>query len=190
MAEQREALLEAASVRFQESGLAGLDLDSLLKETGANRQKAQEHFPTRDDLIRAVYERALVGMAQDSFAKLPAAGLQEQLEYLLRCRYEFIARHKQSSRQVLLGALSADGGWRDPFEDQFWRFSIQVVALLQAAKRAGDIIPTADEALVARAYLSYYLTGLLLILRSETLDANEACEFTFPLVNALLTPLR
>lgn len=190
MAEQREALLAAASARFHESGLAGLEFDSLLEQTGVSRQNAQEHFPTRDDLIRAVYERALVGMAQDSFAKLPATGLREQLEYLLRCRYEFIARHKRSSRQVLLGALSADGGWRDPFEDQFWRFSIQVVALLQAAKRAGEISTTADEALVARAYLSYYLTGLLLILRSETLDANAACGFTFPLVGALLASLR
>ncbi|ADU61045.1 MAG: TetR/AcrR family transcriptional regulator [Pseudodesulfovibrio sp.] len=190
MAEQREALLAAASARFQVSELAGLELDSLIDETGVSREKAQEFFPTRDDLIRAVYERVLVGMAQDSFAKLPATGLQEQLEYLLRCRYEFIARHKQSSRHVLLGAISEHGGWRDPFEDQFWRFSIQVVALLQGAKRAGKINATADEALAARAFVSFYLTGVLLLLRSEKIDANGACEFTFPLVNALLTPLR
>lgn len=190
MAEQKEALLAAASSRFHESGLAGLELDSLIDETGVSREMAHELFPTRNDLIRAVYERTLVGMAQESFARLPATGLKEQLEYLLRCRYEFIARHRQSSRQVLLGAISEHGGWRDPFEDQFWRFSIQVVALLQAAKRAGEISHSADEALAARAYISYYLTGLLMILRNETLDANAACDFTFPLVDALLTPLR
>lgn len=190
MAEQREALLKAACSRYHESGLAGLDLDMLADETGVDHRQAHELFPTSDALVRAVYERALIEMALESFASLPESGLRDQFKHLLLCRYEFVARHKTGSRHILLGAIGSDGGWRDPFEEQFWRFSIQVVALLQAAKRAGEIRASVDEAIAARAFISYYLTGLLMLLRNDKLDAPAVCDFTFPLVDALLTSLR
>jgi AcrR family transcriptional regulator len=189
MSSEREALLASAGAMFRESGLAGMTREAVARLAGVPPATARQVFPAREDLVRAVYEQALVGMAMDSFATLPESGLRDQLRYLLRVRYEFFASHRESSRQVLFGALSAGGGWRDPFEEQFWRFSVQVVALLQAARRQGEVRLDADDALAARAFVSYYLTGILLVLRDEKTTAQAACDFTFPLVDALLASL-
>jgi len=190
MADKREELLAAACEHFRISDLEGLTVEGLALRTGLSQEQAREWFPDREGLFRAVYERALVAMAAESFASLPESGIREQLEHLLRQRFRFLARHRQSSREILFGAISAGGGWRDPFEDQFWRFSVQVVALLEAAKRNGEIRADADHAVAARAFVSYYLTGILLVLRSQDTSADHACAFTFPLVAALLDSLR
>lgn len=189
MPNERETLLAVAGTLFQKSDLAGMTCEAVADLAGVSAEPARTIFPTHDDLVRAVYEHALVGMALDSFASLPEAGLPQKLKYLLRCRYQFFASHRESSRQVLFDALSAGGGWRDPFEDQFWRFSVQVVALLQESRRLGGMRLDMDEALAARAFVSYYLTGILLILRNEKTSAQDACDFTFPLVDALVSSL-
>ncbi|MFH1914504.1 MAG: hypothetical protein ABIK45_09555 [Pseudomonadota bacterium] len=190
MGDKRDELLAAACIEFRTSDLDGISLEPLARQVGLSPGQARELFPDRESLEQAVYERALITMATESFASLPQSGLREQLEHLLRQRYQFFVLHRESSRKILFGAISAGGGWRDPFEEQFWRFSIQVVALLEAAKRHGEIRADADHALAARAFVSYYLTGLLLALRNEKMTAQDAFDFTFPLVAALLDSLR
>lgn len=190
MADKRVQMLAAACIQFHNADLDGVSLEPLARQVGLSDGQARELFPDRESLERAVYERALITMATDSFASLPDDSIGDQLTHLLRERFTFFVRHRLSSRKILLGAISAGGGWRDPFEDQFWRFSVQVVALLEAAKRQGDIRPDADHALAARAFVSYYLTGLLLALRNEKTTAQEALDFTLPLVAALLDSLR
>ncbi|MUM77631.1 hypothetical protein GKC30_08300 [Pseudodesulfovibrio sp. F-1] len=190
MADKRDELLDAACERFRASDLKGLHLESLARQVGLSPQQAREMFPDSDGLNRAVYERALIAMAAESVASLPGSGIGRQLEHLLRQRYGFLVDHRESSRDILFGVISAGGGWRDPFEDQFWRFSVQVVALLEAAKRNGEIRADADHVVAARAFVSYYLTGILLALRNDTTSADQACDFTFPLVSALLESLR
>jgi AcrR family transcriptional regulator len=189
MTREREELLHTACARFRESGITGVPLSALAEAANMPEERAREIFPDRDDLLYAVYLLELERMGTHSFADLPEGPLGKKLRHLLGFRYDFFARHKRSSRKVMLEALLGNARWRDDYENLLWRFSVEIVALIQAAERSGEIRKDVDEGLTARAFVAYYVTGLLMLLRTEEAAADDACSFTFPLVDSLVSSL-
>jgi AcrR family transcriptional regulator len=189
MTREREDLLHTACARFRESGITGVPLSALAEAAHMPEERARAIFPDHDDLVYSVYLLELDRMGRHSFADLPDGPLGKKLRYLLGFRYDFFARHRKSSRKVMLEALLGTVPWRDEYENLLWRFSVEIVALIQAAERSGEIRKDIDEGVTARAFVAYYVTGLLMLLRTEDLAADDACSFTFPLVDALVASL-
>ncbi|GAA1894325.1 TetR/AcrR family transcriptional regulator [Lapillicoccus jejuensis] len=80
-----DALLEAARAAFAESGSAA-PLEEVAKRAGVGIGTLYRNFPTRDDLIEAVYVgevQAMVAAARDALAEPPWEGLVHWLHRFL-----------------------------------------------------------------------------------------------------------
>jgi AcrR family transcriptional regulator len=185
MQDLRKALLEMAYDHFRTSGVGGLDMGLLAQEMNMTREALAELYPTQEDLVFDVFLHELDRMAKASMVGLPT-GLRKQFRHLLECRYRFFAMHKASSRTVMLDTMLRGNRLRDEFDNLLWRFSVEIVSLIQAAERAGEIRDNVDEAVAARAFVAYYVMGMLTILRTENATVETVSDFIMPLVDALV----
>ena len=64
-AETREEILQAAKSQIAAQGPSELTLDDVAREVGISRQAVLHHFGSRDGLLRAVVERAWLGLFAD-----------------------------------------------------------------------------------------------------------------------------
>jgi len=190
MSDEREIILEAARKRFHDTGIDGVSLEEIAAETKLDIDFVHLHFPEKLALVFIILQEELIKVAEKTMATLPESQIDAQLKHQLEHRFTFFVDHQSSAAQVMREVFFSNEGWRETYDNMLWRFSIGVVALLQAAKRRGEIRQDVDETVAARAYVSYYLTGMMMICRGEVKTAEAICDFTFPLVDALVTSLK
>jgi AcrR family transcriptional regulator len=186
----REEFLNEARERFRESGMAGVNEMDIASEIGMDSETMQSHFPDRTSLVVAVLLEELGSVSKAAMKALPQSQLDLQLKHLLKARFGFYVQHKQSSALILREVIFSRAGWRETYENMLWRFSVEIVSLFHAAKRRGEIRQDVDEALAARALVSYYVTGVLMGVRGDAFDDEGVCAFVFPLVDCLVASLK
>lgn len=190
MKDEREELLTVARRHFCDTGIKDKTLEEIASEAGVDIGRAIEFFPDKIVLVFTVIQHELLATIDEAMKTLPESGVEVQFKHLLKKRFEFFANHRDSSKQVMREVFFSTDGWRETYDTMLWRFSVGAVALLQAAKRRQEIRQDANETLGARALISYYVTGMLMILRGEVADSKSACDFTFPLIDSLVDSLR
>lgn len=190
MSGDRELFLDAARVHFHESGIDGVSLEDFAAEVALDMETVHKHFPEKLALTFTLIKEELYKIAEESMNTIPESPMEEQFKHLIKYRYEFFFEHRISASKVFKEVVVSGEGWRAEYDTMLWRFSVGAVALIQAAKRRGEIQGNADETLAARAIVSYYITGMFMILRGEVEDVQRACDFTFPLIDALSKSLR
>lgn len=190
MSDDREIFLEAARKRFQESGIDDVSLEEIAAEVALDMDVVLKHFPEKLALVFTLLLEELGKVAESTMQTLPETSIEAQFKHLLKGRFEFLYNHRSSSAKVIKEVFFSSEGWREAYDNMLWRFSVGAVALLQAAKRRGEIRSDADEQLAARAIVSYYLSGMLMVLRGDVNDPEGACDFTFPLLENLLKSLQ
>lgn len=164
----RRLLLDAAQEAFNAVG-ADAALDDIAKAAGVGNATLYRHFPTRAELIEAVYDDRIGALC--AAAREPGATLEGWLET--------VVAHIIASRGLGDAFMAAYQGPRDsePPQVAAWHDSIRQVAapLLDAAQRAGAVREDLDvdelmalTTAVARAgtpdqatrFLGLLLTGL------------------------------
>lgn len=190
MEDEREIILAAARKRFHEGGMKGVSLEEIASDVGVNTAVVFAHFPERLELIFTIFQEELVSVAQRAMETLPDKDIAVQLKHLLQLRLAFFSSHRQSASEVMCEVFFSREGWREAYDTMLWRLSIGVVALFQAAKRRGEIRQDADETLAGQAFVSYYLSGMLMVMHGDFADAKAACDFSYPLVDALVASLQ
>lgn len=144
----RERILEVAREAFTRSG-ANASLDEIAKEAGVGPGTLYRHFPTRGELLAAVYraEMEKLASAEREFAEqLPPI---EALRAWLLLFVDHIA-----AKQLIAPALSALGG--DPkkvFEASYARIWEAIRALVKRAIKSGDIRKDLDPIDLLRALI-------------------------------------
>ncbi len=144
----RERILEVARQAFSRSG-ANTTLDDIAKEAGVGPGTLYRHFPTREELLQAVYrsEMEKLAAAEQKFAEeLPPA---EALQAWLLLFIDYIA-----AKQLIAPALNALLG--DPkkvFETSYARIWDAIRALVKRAKKSGDIRKDLDPIDLLRALI-------------------------------------
>lgn len=130
----RERILEAAKHAFTRSG-AEASLDDIAKQAGVGPGTLYRHFPTREELLKAVYrtEMEKLAAAERKFAEtMPPA---EALRAWLLLFVDAIAQ-----KELIAPALNALLG--DPkkvFEDSHAQLHEAVRALVKRTVRSGDM---------------------------------------------------
>jgi AcrR family transcriptional regulator len=130
----RERILEVAKEAFTRSG-ADTSLDDIAKQAGVGPGTLYRHFPTREELLVAVYrtEMERLAAAEEKFAReLPPI---EALRAWLLLFVDAIA-----TKQLIAPALNALAG--DPkkvFEASFAQIHEAMRALVKRAIKNGDI---------------------------------------------------
>src|SRR6202051_1981968 len=144
----RERILEVAKEAFTRLG-ANASLDDIAKEAGVGPGTLYRHFPTRAELLEAVYrtEMEKLAAAEQQFAQeLPAI---EALRAWLLLFVDYIA-----AKQLIAPALNALLG--DPkkvFEASYARMWEAIRALVKRAVKSGDIRKDLDAIDLLRALI-------------------------------------
>ena len=143
-----ERILEVARRAFSQSG-ANTSLDDIAREAGVGPGTLYRHFPTREQLLEAVYrsEMEKLAAAQQKFAEeLPPV---EALRAWLLLFVDYIA-----AKQLIAPALNALLG--DPkkvFEASYARIWEAIRALVKRAIKSGDIRKDLDPIDLLRALI-------------------------------------
>jgi AcrR family transcriptional regulator len=144
----RERILEAAREAFARYG-ANTSLDDIAKEAGVGPGTLYRHFPTREQLLEAVYRSGMekLAAAEQKFSQeLPPI---EALRAWLLLFVDYIA-----AKQLIAPALHALLG--DPkkvFEASYARIWEAIRALVRRAIKSGDIRQDLDAVDLLRALI-------------------------------------
>jgi AcrR family transcriptional regulator len=145
-ARNRERILEVAKEAFTRSG-ANASLDDIAKQAGVGPGTLYRHFPTREELLQAVYRSELekLAAAEQNFAEtMPPI---EALRAWLLLFVDGIA-----AKQLIAPALNTLVG--DPkkvFEASYAQIHEAIRALVKRAIRSGDIRKDLDPLDLLRA---------------------------------------
>lgn len=189
MVDDRELMLTQGRHLFQRRELDGLDPAELARRCGLDGRTGQEIFPTREDLHFAVVEAELTAVSEQARVTMPEGDLGQRVKHLFRARIAFYDQHRIALRPLLKEVVFGENEWRARYETLLWRTSVQLVALVQEARRRGAVRVDVDETVVARALVAYFMTTVIMLLRDETLDATAAHGFMDPLVDTLVSSL-
>jgi AcrR family transcriptional regulator len=150
----RGRILEAAKQAFTRSG-ANTSLDDIAKQAGVGPGTLYRHFPTRDELLEAVYRSEVerLAAAQRKFAEtMPPI---EALRAWMLLFVDYIA-----TKQIIAPALNTLlGGASTVIEASYAQIHEAIRALVKRAIKSGDIRKDLDpvdllRALVGVAYMS------------------------------------
>jgi AcrR family transcriptional regulator len=144
----RERILEVAKEAFTRSG-ANTSLDDIAKQAGVGAGTLYRHFPTRDELLEAVYRTEVekLGAAERKFAEtLPPI---EALRAWMLLFVDYIA-----AKQIIASALDTlVGGPSKVFEASYAQVWDAIRALVKRAIKSGDIRKDLDPIDLLRALI-------------------------------------
>lgn len=133
----RERIIDVASGRFRESGVAGVGLAGIMTEAGLTNGAFYLHFDSKEDLVLTVLLNALSRRAETlRAASVAGAPLEESLRDYLSARHRDnpgrgcptaalaaeVARHPKKTRDAFTGKVS------------------EIIALIAARIHAGSAI--------------------------------------------------
>ena len=142
----RERILEVAKVAFTRSG-ANASLDDIAKEAGVGPGTLYRHFPSREELLQAVYrsEMEKVAAAERKFAQS-----MPPLEALRAWLLLFVDAIE--TKQLIAPALTTlIGDPKKVFAASYARMQEAIRALVNRAVKSGDIRKDVDPMDLLRA---------------------------------------
>ena len=136
-ARNRARVLEVAYDTFAAEGLA-VPIDEIARRAGVGAGTVYRHFPTKDDLFRAVVADRMQRIVDDGRALLGTAEAGEALFTFLR---SMVLQWGAADRGLVdaLAGLGIDVGEAAPAAEQ--EFLALLGELLRAAQRAGTVRP-------------------------------------------------
>jgi AcrR family transcriptional regulator len=142
----RERILEVAKQAFTRSG-ADTSLDDIAKQAGVGPGTLYRHFPTREELLKAVYRTELekLAAAEEKFAEtMPPV---EALRAWLLLFVDAVA-----AKQIIAPALNTlVGDHKKVFEASYAQMHEAIRRLVKRAVKSGDIRKDLDPMDLLRA---------------------------------------
>lgn len=144
----RNRILEVAKEAFTQSG-ANASLDDIAKQAGVGPGTLYRHFPTRDELLEAVYRSEVekLAAAERKFAEtMPPI---EALRAWMLLFVDYIA-----TKKIIAPALNTlVGGPSKVFEASYMQIWEAIRALVKRATKSGDIRKDLDPLDLLRALI-------------------------------------
>ncbi|WP_353069792.1 TetR/AcrR family transcriptional regulator [Tunturibacter empetritectus] len=149
----RERILEVAREAFTRDGAAA-SLDDIARRSGIGNATLYRHFPTRDDLIEAVYRSEVEKLAA---AEQRFAATMPPLEALRAWMLLFID-HILGKKLILPAMDTVAGGSRRLFEDSRSLIHTAFVTSVERAIASGDLRSDTDPNDFVRALVGVFHT--------------------------------
>ena len=150
----RERILEMAKEAFTQSG-ANASLDDIAKQAGVGPGTLYRHFPTREELIEAVYRTEVekLAAAERTFAETMSP--LDALRAWMLLFVDYIA-----TKKIIAAALnSMVGGPSKVFEASYGQVWEAIRALVKRAVKSGDIRKDLDPIDLLRALIGVANVG-------------------------------
>jgi AcrR family transcriptional regulator len=144
----RERILEVAKEAFTQSG-ANASLDEIAKQAGVGPGTLYRHFPTREELIEAVYRTEVEKMAAAERTFAETMPPLDALRAWMLLFVDYIA-----TKKIIAPALnSMVGGPSKVFEASYGQVWEAIRALVKRAVKNGDIRKDLDPIDLLRALI-------------------------------------
>jgi AcrR family transcriptional regulator len=148
----RELLIDVAKRAFAEVG-PNVSLEEIARRAEVGIGTLYRHFPTRDDIIAAVYRREVTQLADAAKRLLETRPAGEALHEWLRLFVDYIA-----TKKVIAPALaSMTGGTSAIYESSIELMKGAIAELVEKAIEAGDIRPDVEPFDLVQALGSFAL---------------------------------
>ena len=144
----RDRVLEVAREAFTRSG-ADASLDDIAKQAGVGAGTLYRHFPTRDELLKAVYRSEVekLASAEQQFGETMPP--MEALRAWMLLFVDYIA-----TKKIIARALNnLVGGPSEVFEASYTQIWEAIRALVKRAIKSGDIRKDLDPIDLLRALI-------------------------------------
>jgi AcrR family transcriptional regulator len=142
----RERILKTAKEAFARHG-ANASLDDIAKQVGVGSGTLYRHFPTREELLKAVYRTELEKLAA---AEQKLAETMPPIEALRAWLLLFV--DAVAAKQLIAPALNMlVGDHKKMFEASYARMQEAIRALVKRAVKSGDIRKDLDPMDLVRA---------------------------------------
>jgi AcrR family transcriptional regulator len=136
----RERLIDVAKLAFAEIG-PNVSLEEIARRAEVGIGTLYRHFPTRDDIIAAVYRREVTQLADAAKRLIETRPAGEALHEWLRLFVDYI-----DTKKVIAPALaSMAGGTSALYESSIELMKGAIADLVENAIAAGDIRPDVES---------------------------------------------
>jgi len=100
--ETRNNILDVATREFADKGLAGARIDEIAEKTNSSKRMIYYYFGGKDELYRAVLERAYLGIRErEAAANFEALPADEALKAQIEHSFDYHAAHPEFVRLVM-----------------------------------------------------------------------------------------
>jgi AcrR family transcriptional regulator len=158
----RERLLDAAAETFSRDGLRGATTREIARNAGVNEVTLFRHFKSKEQLLRAVLQRGLVGevaiMDQHSSWK---ENLRESMEKYARHYYSHLEKKKGIARAFLAEAQVLPKSMQIMIADVIRPVRERLVVILSDAQRAGVVRKDLNVECALDAFKNTLYAGML-----------------------------
>ncbi|MGE0040759.1 MAG: TetR/AcrR family transcriptional regulator [Vicinamibacterales bacterium] len=183
----RARVLDAARAILERVGFEATGIRDVARAAGVAPGTVLLHFRDKQDLLHA----ALFDDLQRTWTAARSAArrrsLRADLTHLAQAFFDYYARRPVLSRTLLRESLFAAPPWSGQFAGQVAEVHAHVAGLVAAARARGELVPAADPALVAGAFVAFYYLALLAWLQG---GAAEPLRVFAPLLAQHLDGLR
>ncbi len=160
--ERREAIVAAGAGAFVAAGYAGTAMEDVAAAVGVTKLIVYRHFPTKEDLYRAVLERAAERVAHALRAGLDADG------FIVGARPVLAAAREDPDAFLLLWRHAA----REPrFADYADALHAETVRVLRT--RFADVVPAEDLDYAAHRTVAFLVEAVIDWLRFGSPEGDE-----------------
>ena len=151
-------ILDAAEAVLAEKGYLALAMEEIAARVGIARATVYLHFPSKDDLVVALFERTFAGFRQlVADAAATPGSARERLERILSRTYSGL----RSGRSHVLMALAADPQVRANLlekhlspREQLSQVHVIIQTILEDGKAAGEFNQAIPTVVMLTAFLS------------------------------------
>jgi len=151
--QRREQLLDAGLELFGTQGYAGSSIRAISAAAGLNSRYFYESFSSREDLLYAVYQRAVQDVAMAIVEATAAAStVEEQSREGLRASWEVLTEDRRKARVIVLEVVGVSERLERMRREN--RHAIADILMRNALSLAGeDVKLSMDPVLTSRALI-------------------------------------
>lgn len=173
----KRAILDAAEARFAARGPAGIRLQQIAADVGVSHPTILHHFGSREDLMRAVMERALGALREEVRAALTASDpARVDVAMLIERVFEILGAHGQARLMAWLVLAGEERRGRHPGVTFFVREIAELTHRERLARhaRSGRRPPPFEDSLFAILLTTLALLGDALL--GDTARASSGLD--------------
>lgn len=174
---REDAIIDAAHQLLLEQGYADMSMDDLAARLGASKATLYQHFPSKEELTI----RVIVRMMQRGEARLDGGDPNQRAIDRLECALRKGLEHRAGTWAARINLLPQSVKQHPHYQAQRQRMIDIIAALVEQAKREGDIAPWLETAVLTRLIMNLF--------RSDFDDLLEGGSHTAEQVNNTIVEL-
>ncbi len=157
----RHSILQVARSHFEQHGYQATNLRAIADQAGVSAGTVLLHFTDKLGLLHAALHDDLEQAIDKSLRRRQRGSLLQHLCAIVRPFYAYYAARPELSKTLLRESLLAESPWRERFSEQVLRVNARVLALVEGAKRSGELGESTRSEIFATAFLSFYYMVLI-----------------------------